>query len=121
MSNFVFKTPPPLRHNDFYVSPPSTSNSNISFDFNMSFDSDIPFKFNQKSSEYFDLLTYLIGKPVDIGCEGNEYEKNWYICDYIPFKLDLEHYLEVIKHIENTRWDSLKISVKMLLQLNSEL
>ena len=43
------------------------------------------------------------------------------ICDYIPFKLDLEHYLEVIKHIENTRWDSLKISVKMLLQLNSGL
>ena len=81
MSNFVFKTPPPLRRNDFYVSPPST------FDSHMSCESDESFQFNQKSSEFFDLLTHLIGKPVDIGCGGNEYEKNWYILIYVsPLK-----------------------------------
>lgn len=115
MSNFVFKTPP---RNEFYISPVSTSDSEISNELN---NSDEPFNFNDKSSEYFNLIMPLIGKPIDIGCDGNNYEKNWYICDFLPYKLGLEHYIEVIKHIEKTRWDTLKISVKMILQLNSEI
>lgn len=115
MSNFVLKTPP---HIDYYISSPSSSESDKSYD---SFNSDVSFNFNDKSSFYFNLLIHLIGKPLSIAHEENDYEKNWYICDYIPFKLDLEDYLSVIKHIENTRWDTIKISVKMLLQLNSEI